>query len=35
MTVLCKSAHLYEPEWDLMSGLVAHGARLEPDAGPR
>src|SRR3954453_5372691 len=35
LTVLCKSAHLYEPEWDLMAGLVAHGAWLQPDAGTR
>jgi len=33
LTVLCKSAHLYEPEWALMAGLVAQGAWLQPGAG--
>ena len=33
LTVLCKSAHLYEPEWALMKGLVAQGAWLQPGAG--
>jgi len=33
LTVLCKSAHVYEPEWDLMAGLVNTGAGLQPDAG--
>jgi len=28
LTVLCKSAHVYEPEWDLMAGLVTRSASL-------